>query len=138
MYNSFSCYFKVSLPELKILFPDLVHNHAQEHGVCYAKAWPQLTTKDMDVLTDDSCAITKGPVTDIDTYTTGLHFTLDNINSSCQRISCVTKLTRQVKYINIYLHVSFTEHTTTSTSTGTINVTPGLTVILPEPSEPNV
>ena len=90
---------------MKIIFPDMVHNHAQVLGVCYAKAWPQLTTNDMDVLTDDSCAITKDPVTNIDTYTTALYFTLDNVNSSCQRISCLTKFKEEVKHINISKYV---------------------------------
>ena len=86
---------------MKIIFPDVVHNNAQVYGACYARVWPQLTTNDMDVLTDSSCAITKGPVTNIDTYTTAVYFTLDNINSSCQRISCLTDLKEEVKYINI-------------------------------------
>ena len=54
-------------------------------SLCTVKAWPPLlTTNDMDVFTNGSCAITKDPLSYIDIYTTAMFFTLEvNINSPC-------------------------------------------------------
>ena len=75
--------------------------HTQQSGACYIRAWLMLTTDDIDVYTDDGCAITKYPVSDERTYITAILFTLDNITSSCQRISCFTQFKEEMKYINI-------------------------------------
>ena len=75
--------------------------HTQQSGACYIRAWPMLTTDDIDVYTDDGCAITKHPVSDESTNITAILFTLDNITGSCQRISCFTQFKEQMKYINI-------------------------------------
>ena len=80
-------------PEVKLVFPNHVDNNVQETGVCLVKAWPLLTTNyEMDVSTDHNCPITKGSIKHIDMYSTAIFFTLDNINSFCQRVSCWTQL----------------------------------------------
>ena len=80
-------------PEVKMVFPNHVDNNVQEAGVCLVKAWPPLISNyDMDVSTDNNCPITKGSIKIIDMYSTAIFFTLDNINSSCRRVSCWTQL----------------------------------------------
>lgn len=94
-------YVPTVTPEVEITFPSLVHNNAQEYGVCYVKAWPLLTA---NVFTnDDRCAIVKRPLTttDHDIYTTAISFTLDNINRSCLYIICWTQLKTERKNITI-------------------------------------
>ena len=96
--------FKVP-PEIKMIFPDSVHTNTQQFGACYVRAWPMLTADDINVFTDDcGCAITKYPISNESTYTTAILFTLENINSSCQHISCFTKFKEETKYITIGKH----------------------------------
>ena len=91
-------------PEVTVVFPALVHYDVQQHGVCIVKAWPSLlTTDDMDVFKNGSCAIAKDPLSYIDIYTTALFFTLEmNINSTCFSVSCHTNHGQvETKNINI-------------------------------------
>ena len=94
--------FEVTPPEVKIILPDHVSNNVQEHtlGVCFAKTWPLLTANDMNVVTDDSCTITKFPLSIVDIYTTAIFFTLDNIDGSCL-ITCLMQMNPQKKNIII-------------------------------------
>ena len=84
-----------------MIFLDNVDENTHSPGVCYVRAWPMLTTDDIHVTTDDGCTITKYPITIDNTYTTAILFTLDNINSSCQQISCLTKFNEKVKHLSI-------------------------------------
>ena len=93
-------YFKVK-PEMQMIFPDNVNTHTQQHGICYVKTFPMFTTDNITVYTDDGCAITKYPVSINSTYTTAIFFTLDDIDSSCQYVTCLTQFKREVKNINI-------------------------------------
>ena len=79
--------FQDERPEVEIIFPRRVHTNVPEEGVCYVKTWPQPW---MSVTTNESsCVITTKPLRIIDTYTTAIFFTLNNINSSCL-ITCWT------------------------------------------------
>ena len=89
-------------PEIEIIFPNPVDRNDQETGVCFVKTWPPLTTNDeMDVLTDDNCPITKGPIKNIDMYTTAIFFTLDDINSFCLQLKCWTQFDMKKTNITI-------------------------------------
>ena len=96
----FNIFFTVP-PKIELIFPDSVPINTQQFGACYIRAWPMLTTNDIDVSTDDGCIITKYPVSDETAYTTAILFTLDNITSSCQHITCYTQFREEIKYINI-------------------------------------
>ena len=92
--------FYIEVPqEMQMIVPDSAHMNTP--GICYVKAWPMLTTDEINVFTDDGCAITKFIVTINSTYTTAILFTLDNVNSSCQRISCLTQFNEEVKHISM-------------------------------------
>ena len=86
---------------MRLIFPDSVEENTQQHGVCYVDAWPVFTTDEINVLTDDGCAITKYPISINSTYTMAIFYTLDNVSNSCQRITCWTQFEAQVKYIHI-------------------------------------
>ena len=81
--------------------PDKEDDNTQQHGICYVKAFPLFTLDETHVSTDEHCAITKHPVTSNSSYTTAIFFTLDNINSYCQHISCLTQIHEEVKHISI-------------------------------------
>ena len=69
-----------------------------------------LTADDINMFTDDGCAVTKYPISNESTYTTAILFTLENINSSCQHISCFTRFREETKHINIgkcYFYASY-------------------------------
>ena len=89
------------MPEMELIVPDKADNNTQQHGICYVKAFPLFPTDEVHVSTDEHCAITKHPVTNNGSYITAVFFTLDNINSYCQRISCLTQIHEEVKYISI-------------------------------------
>lgn len=86
---------------MQLILQDSAEENTQQPGVCYVKAWPTLTTDDINILTDEGCAITKYVTRNESTYTTAILFTLNNINSSCQKISCFTPLNIKVKHIRI-------------------------------------
>ena len=86
---------------MQLISPDIVDENTHSPGACYVKAWPMLTVDDMHVFTDDGCVITKYPVSIDSTYTTAILFTLDNVNSSCQQISCLTRFNEKVKHFRI-------------------------------------
>ena len=90
--------FYIEVPqEMQMIVPDSAHVNTP--GICYVKAWPMLTTDEINVFTDDGCAITKYAVTINSTYTTAILFTLD---SSCQRVSCWTPFNpEEVKLISM-------------------------------------
>ena len=86
---------------MQLIFSTIVDENTHSPGVCYVRKWPMLTTDDINVYTDDGCAITKYPVRTDGTYTTAILFTLDKINSSCQQISCLTPFKKEVKHFII-------------------------------------
>ena len=87
---------------MKIILPNPVDNNVQEIGACLVKAWPPLISdSEMDVWTDNNCAITKGPIKNIDMYTTAIFFTLDDINSFCLQVTCWTQFDLTRTHINI-------------------------------------
>ena len=86
---------------MQLIFPDNVDENTQQYGICFVRIFPMFTVDDVHVSTDDGCAITKHPVTINSTYTTAIFFTMDNINSHCRHISCLTQLKKEVKYISI-------------------------------------
>ena len=92
--------FKVA-PEMDLIVPDKVGYNTQQRGICYVKAFPMFIPDEIHVSTDEHCAITKYPVISNSSYTTAIFFTLDNINSYCQRISCLTQIHEEVKHISI-------------------------------------
>ena len=71
---------------MEFIVPDKADNNSRQCGICYAKAFPLFPTDEIHVSTDERCAITKHPVTNNSSYITAIFFTLDNINSYCQRI----------------------------------------------------
>ena len=83
---------------MQMIVPDSAHVNTL--GICYVKAWPMLTTDEINVFTD-GCAITKLAVTINSTYTTAILFTLDNVDSSCQHVSCLTPFNEEVKHISM-------------------------------------
>ena len=88
---------------MQLIFPNNVDENTLSPGACYVKAWRLLTTDEIDVFTNNGCAITRYPATvAIDsTYTTAIFFTLDKINSSCHTISCLTPFRMEVKNFTI-------------------------------------
>ena len=86
---------------MQLIFPVSAEENTNQPGVCYVKAWPMVAPDSINVVTDYNCAITKYPFSNNSTYTTAILFTLENINSSCQVITCSTEFKSEVKYINI-------------------------------------
>ena len=87
---------------MQLIFPDIVDENTRSPGVCYVKAWPMLTVDDdIHVYTDDGCAIKKHPVTNNSTYITAILFTLNDVSSSCQKISCLTPFKKKERYFTI-------------------------------------
>ena len=86
---------------MQLIFPDIVDENTHSPGVCYVKSWPMLGAKDIHVFADDGCAITKYFLSIDSTYTTAIVFTLDNINSHCQNISCLIQSDLEEKHFSI-------------------------------------
>ena len=89
---------------MQLIFPDNVAENTHSPGVCYVKSWPMLGADDIIVFADDGCAITKYFLSIDSTYTTAIVFTLDNVNSNCQNISCLIQSSEsdlEVKHFRI-------------------------------------
>lgn len=90
-------YFTVK-PETQLILPHIVPKNVQVPGVCYAKAWPMLA---IHVFANDGCGITKMySVSDNNTYTMAVLFTVTNITNTCT-INCLTEIGTAMKSISI-------------------------------------